>query len=153
MCRRSEYFILSGQSGNPIPRLESWYGRLDVRKLTREAYRELPDRVMQNMKTGTDILYPDILFAPFLLVSREAMNVIWMYEEEMPFIFAALFDTDKGESASYYIPILAEKEECGEALYRVKKRDGWEVRIRLDLAESLLRRGAEGMELSETAVT
>lgn len=143
-----EYFLLKTQSGNPIPQICSWYGKLDERKLTRQHYKELPGCVLLDMKTGMDILYPDMITEPFLMVSKGVMDVLKMYEKDMPFLFAALFDTDKGESVSYYLPILAEgNEECGEAIYRIKNRNRWEIRLRLDLAESLLARGAEGMEL------
>ena len=143
-----EYFLLKTQSGNPVPQICSWYGKLDERKLTRQHYKELPGCVLLDMKTGMDILYPDMITEPFLLVSKGVMDVIEMYEKDMPFLFAALFDTDKGESVSYYLPILAEgNEEFGEAIYRIKNKNRWEIRLRLDLAESLLARGAEGMEL------
>lgn len=143
-----EYFLLKTQSGNPVPQICSWYGKLDERKLTRQHYKELPGCVLLDMKTGMDILYPDMITEPFLLVSKGVMDVIKMYEKDMPFLFAALFDTDKGESVSYYLPILAEgNEEYGEAIYRIKNKNRWEIRLRLDLAESLLARGAEGMEL------
>ncbi len=142
-----EYFLLKTQSGNPIPQICSWYGKLDERKLTREHYKELPGYVLLDMKTGMDILYPDIITEPFLMVSKGAMDVFKMYENDMPFLFAALFDTDKGESVSYYLPILADGNgECREAIYHTKNKNQWEIRIRIDLAESLLARGAEGME-------
>lgn len=146
-----EYFLLNTQSGNPVPQICSWYGKLDERKLTREHYKELPGCVLLDMKTGMDILYPDILTEPFLMVSKGVMDVLKMYEEDMPFLFAALFDTEKGESVSYYLPILAEGDEkCGDAIYHMKNKNRREIRIRIDLAESLLARGAEGMELAKT---
>ena len=144
-----EYFQLKTQRGNPVPEIVSWYGKLDTRKLTREHYKELPKYFLLNMKTGMDILYPDILTEPFLLVSKEVMDVLKMYEETMPFLFVVLFDTAKGENASYYLPILKEGDrDCREPVYRIKNRNQWEIRVRMDVAESLLARGAEGMELT-----
>ena len=62
----------------------------------------------------------------------------------------ALFDTEKEESVSYYCPVLAEDSDGGkEALYWIKRREGYEIRICEELAESLLERGAVGMELGE----
>ena len=149
-----EYFLLKTQSGNPVPQICSWYGKLDERKLNRKHYKELSTYIMLDMKTGMDILYPDVLTEPFLLVSKGVMDVIRMYEEDMPFLFAALYDTDKGESVSYYLPILAEgNEECGDAIYHIRNKERWEIRIRIDLVESLLARGAEGMELIQIGET
>lgn len=149
MRKGMEYFVLSARRGNPVPQIGSWYGKLDIRKLNREDYKKLPEYFLADMKTGMDILYPDILLAPFLMVSREAMEVIRMYEEKMPFLYVALIDAQKRENKSYYCPVLAEGDGgYREAVYRVRKGNDWEIRIRLDLAESLLLRGAEGMELT-----
>ena len=57
---------------------------------------------------------------------------------------------EKEESVSYYCPVLAEDSDGGkEALYRIKCRESYEIRICEELAESLLERGAVGMELGE----
>lgn len=142
-----EYFKLTSQKGNPIPEIINWFGTIDNRKLNREEYKELPKYFLLNMKTGTDILYPDILTDPAFMVSREAMEVMRMYEEDMPFIYAALFDTKNNESASYFCPILQQDNEAS-AIYKVKQMDRYEIRIRLDLVESLLGRGAIGLNLA-----
>ncbi len=124
-----EYLVLKTQNQNPIPCVSSWFGKLDERKLTLKSYKELPRYFLLDMKTGTDVFYPDILTEPFLMV---------------------LFDIDKNESVSYHLPILAEGDEnCQRAVYRVRKKDRWEIRVRLDLAESLLYRGAEGIEFTK----
>ena len=55
---------------------------------------------------------------------------------------------EKEESVSYYCPVLSEDADGGkEALYRIKRREGYEIRICEELAESLFERGAVGMEL------
>lgn len=145
-----EYFQLKTQSGNPIPQICSWHGKLDERKLNRAHYKELPGYVLLDMKTGMDILYPDIITEPFLMVSKEVMDVFKMYEADMPALFAALFDTDKEESVSYYLPILSEGNEEGQKpFYRILNKNRWDIRVRLDVVESLLARGAEGMDLTK----
>ena len=75
--------------------------------------QENPSPLMLEMRTGVDVVYPDIMTFPLLLVSEEAMEVILLYDKEMPFFFVALFDTLKEESASYYCPVLPE-EAAGE---------------------------------------
>lgn len=143
-----QYFTLKTQRENPIPEICSWYGKLDERKLTRRDYKQLPNFFLLDMKTGTDILYPDVITEPFLLVSKGVMDVLKMYDTDMPFLFAVLYDISHGESISYYLPVLKEgDEECREPVYRIKIKTHWEIRIRLDVVESLLYRGVEGMEL------
>ena len=47
-----------------------------------------------------------------------------------------MFDTEKEESVSYYCPVLAEDSDGGkEALYWIKRREGYEIRICEELAE------------------
>lgn len=141
-----EYFTLTSQEGNPIPRIVNWYGKIDVRKLNRQDYKQIPRLLLLDMQNGTDLLFPDILTEPFFMVSREAMEVIRMYEENMPFLFIALFDAQNDESASYYCPILeVDNEEA--AIYKKKTINKSVIKIRLDLAESLLQRKAVGLSL------
>ena len=144
-------FVLKSQLGNPIPRVVNGYKKLDIRKLNRKEYKELPSYVFWEIKTGMDILYPDILMEPALLVSREVMELLVHYDETIPFLFAAMFDEEKGESASYFCPILEEEEKVEDKpLYWLFKEQGKrEIRIRLDLAESLLAREAIGIAFQE----
>lgn len=143
-----KYLTLTSQKGNPIPQIMNWYGKLDVRKMNRQDYRKLPEHMMLEMKTGMDVVYPDIMTEPVLMVSEGVMEVIRLYDRTMPFVFVVLFDAVREESVAYFCPVLAEERE-GEALYRVKCLDGYEIRICEELAESLLDRGAVGMELNE----
>ena len=143
-------FVVKGQKGNPIPRIVSWYGKLDSRKLNRKEYRKLPPYVLLEMETGMDILYPDVLLEPVFLVSREVMELLVHYDNRIPFLFVALFEAERQESSSYFCPVLEESNEVQDKpIYRLFKKEGNEIRIRLDLAESLLARGAIGLILEE----
>lgn len=142
------YFILSAQEGNPLPQIMSWYGKLDIRKLNRRDYGEIPRHLRLEIRTGMDAFYPDIMINPVLMVSEEAMEIMKLYDSRMPFVFLALFDTQKEESKTYYCPVLAEDNaRQQEAIYRVKIENGYEIRMCEELAESLLGRGATGLEL------
>ena len=143
------YLTLTAQKGNPVPQIVNWYGKLDVRNVNIKDYRKIPAPLMLEMRTGVEVVYPDIMTFPLLLVSEEAMEVILLYNKKMPFFFVALFDTLKEESASYYCHVLPEEAVGGtEALYWIRRREGDELRICEELAESLLERGAVGMELN-----
>ncbi len=143
-----KYLMLTVQNGNPLPRVINWYEKLDVRKLNRQDYREIPKRLILEMRTGMDVVYPDIMIDPVLMVSEEAMEIISLYDNRMPFIFLALFDVEKEKSKSYYCPVLAEDNtRQEEVLYKIKQGNRYEIRICEELAESLLSRGAIGLEL------
>ncbi len=143
-----KYLILRAQEENPLPQIMSWYGKLDVRKLNRQEYGEISKHLRLEMRTGMDVFYPDIMLNPILMVSEEVMEIMKLYDSRMPFVFLALFDMQKEESKTYYCPVLAE-DNAGreEAIYRVKTENGYEIRICEELAESLLSRGAVGLEL------
>ncbi len=143
-------FVLSSQAGNPVPQIVNWYGKMEVKKLNRREYKQLPSYFLLEMRTGRDILYPDILMEPAFLVSRQMMELMVRYDEAIPFLFVALFDEDRGECKSYFCPVLEESQTLlDKPAYRLLKEKGSEVRIRLDLAESLLARGATGLALEE----
>ena len=61
-----------------------------------------------------------------------------------------MFGGERQESASYFCPVLEDSNEVQDKpIYRLLKKEGNEIRIRLDLAESLLARGAIGLVLEE----
>lgn len=143
-----KYLTLTAQKGNPVPQIAGWYGKLDVRDVNREDYKKIPSPLMLGMRTGPDTVFPDIMTSPVLMVSEEAMEVILLYDRDMPYFFVVLSDAEHGQGAAYYCPVLADDAHGGkEAIYRVKKASGNEIRICEELAESLLDRGVCGMEL------
>lgn len=166
-----KYFILSNGENNPFPEVINWSQTIDVRKLTRTEYQKLPNFTLLNAKIGLDGIFPNFIEKPILLFSREAMEVISLYDTSIPFLFAALFDTRKGECSSYFCPVL-EEEKClarqlkpgqrdiilnrekmsGFPLFRVKTGMGSATIIRMDLAESLLEREAVGIGLKEVCL-
>lgn len=142
------YLTVKAQKGNPLPQIINWYGKLDTRNVNRADYRKIPAPLMLEMRAGTDVVYPDMMLSPILMVSEEAMEVILLYDKQMPFFFLTLFDAAREENVPYYCPVPAEDSGGGrEALYRIRKQEGSEIIICEELAESLLARGAVGMEL------
>ncbi len=138
-----KYLTLTVQKGNPLPQVINWYGKLDVRKLNRQDYRGIPQSLLLEMRMGIDVVYPDILIDPVLMVSEEAMEIISLYDRQMPFVYLALFDNQKEESVSYYCPVLAD-DNAGqeEVLYRVKKGKGCEIMICEELDRKSARAGS-----------
>lgn len=168
---KMKYFILTNGDKNPYPQIINWSQTIDVRKLTRDEYQKMPPFIQLNAKLGMDGIFPDVIVKPFLLLSRPAMEVTALYDSDIPFLFFALFDTGKGECASYFFPVL-EEEEClagipgpgqrgiilarskmnGLPLFRVRIGMESATIIRMDLAESLLERKILGMELKEVHI-
>ena len=169
---KMKYFTLTNGDKNPFPQILNWSQSVDVRKLTRDEYQKIPPFIQLNAKLGMDGIFPDVIVKPFLLLSRSTMEVTALYDPDIPFLFFVLFDTEKGECASYYCPVL-EEEEClakqpgpGQReivldrekisrapLFRVRTGTESTVLIRMDLAESLLEREAIGLKLKEVSLS
>lgn len=167
-----KYFILTNEEKNPLLQIMNINQSIDVRKLNRKEYQTIPSYVLLNAKLGIDGIFPDIIEKPVFLLSRAAMEVTGLYDSNIPFLFFVLFDTDKGECASYFSPVL-EEEDClaqkpvpgqrelildrskmgGIPLFRIRTGTESAVIIRMDLAESLLKRGAIGLNLKEVSLT
>lgn len=167
-----KYFMLTNEEKNPLLQIMNVNQSIDVRKLTRKEYQNMPSYVLLNAKLGIDGIFPDIIEKPVFLLSRAAMEVIGLYDSNIPFLFFVLFDTDKEECASYFSPVL-EEEDClaqkpgpgqrelildrskmtGIPLFRIRTGTESAVIIRMDLAESLLERGAIGLNLKEVSLT
>ena len=167
-----KYFILTNEEKNPLLQIININQSIDVRKLNRKEYQTMPSYVLLNAKLGIDGIFPDIIEKPVFLLSRAAMEVTGLYDSNIPFLFFVLFDTDKEECASYFSPVL-EEEDClaqkpgpgqrelildrskmtGNPLFRIRTGTESAVIIRMDLAESLLERGAIGLNLKEVSLT
>ena len=74
------YLTLISQKGNPIPQIVNWYGKLDIRNVNRKDYKKIPKPLILEMRTGVDVIYPDIMTSPVFMVSEEAMEVILLYD-------------------------------------------------------------------------
>ena len=75
-----KYLTLTVQKGNPLPQVINWYGKLDVRKLNRQDYRGIPQSLLLEMRTGIDVVYPDILIDTGIMFSECAMDIFSLYE-------------------------------------------------------------------------
>lgn len=169
--REMKYFTLTRERKDPFPQDINWNQTVDVRKITREEYQKLSPFLLLPVRLGLDGIFPDVIETPFLLLSRTAMEVIAMYVPDIPFLFVALFDTEKGECTSYYLPVLEEQDclagQMGPGrreltldrrklnripLFRVRTGIESAVIIRMDLAESLLERDAIGLKLKEVSL-
>lgn len=151
-----KYFILENDEKNSMPRVMNWYEQIDPRYLCTEKYRKLPERVILDMRLGVHYVYTDIITNPFLMASGEAWEMIYLYQD-MPFINAVLFDIEGKGQAFYYIPVLPRVENVeevigGQALFRLGSAMENKICIRIDLAESLLERGARGICLKQAFV-
>lgn len=151
-----KYFKLTHNEKDYMPKVINWYEKINPQYLCKEKYKKIPKNVLLDMKLADDYVYTDVIIHPFLMVSKEACQVISMYDKRIPFINAILLDIRNKGQVVYYIPILEQiksldREEVGtQVLFRVDDQMDRNIYIRLDLVESLLKRDACGICL-ETA--
>lgn len=153
------------------PKLINWYRVQDVRLIKWETYHKLQKRQIYNIEPSSETIFTDIVSFPFLLVSPMVKNVIKMYGDEVIFREIILMDSQNEIEQVYYLPVMRENLEI--ELSNIMKNDNlnyhknlpqWIVNknifwvsqkgerhtiISLDLAESLLHRGAIGLQLKE----
>lgn len=156
-----------------IPEIINWYQNSEARLLMKEEYNQLPRRTLFGVRGDENTHYFDVLFHPFFLLSETVQKVVSLYEPGICYKEIIYLNQMLRRAETYYLPILpkidclAEKsqfnldhskvtkaviseERMGDTaiiqLSEVKER---QIIIRLDLAESLMRRNAKGFLLEE----
>ena len=153
-----KYFVLENDERNVMPRVINWYQTVNPQYLCMEKYEKLPPKVILDMKLGNNYVYTDIITNPFFMVSEEAGQVMFMYDKRLQFITAILLDVNNKDQAVYYIPVLPRVESLSKSaignlvVFKLEDAIKSKIFIRIDLAESLLERGAKGICLKEAFV-
>ncbi len=171
-----KFFLVETSTGNRLPYGINANRAVDVRYANRRRAYRIPNCCVVDMKTPSEVFFPDIIIEPFLMVSREVAEVIEMYTPETIFKTIYLLEMESGINATYFMPFVEEVECLSEQTK--KSRGGTELLdivllqdvvvekpifriagfthvylvVRLDAIESMLRRGACGMKLKELNV-
>jgi len=158
------------------PDIINWYDKLDVRQIKRGESYKLPRRMILEIQKNENTVFTDVVSKPFLLYSDKVKEAVDIYETKIPYKQIVLLDGKSLLTALYYLPIL-ETVDCLSDKSELN-RDGSVIRravldkaklpnrsifklggvkstymvVRLDLAESILRRGVRGIRLKETEI-
>lgn len=154
-----------GQMDNHIPQVILPY---DVKEsiAIKSGKKEIIERVnIWKMKGNKFTFFPDILTKPLLLLSREAKEVLQIYEQKTIFRQVILFDEENKVTELYYLPMLPEinvkhREKnriilSKKDLLMMKRASILKMReeekicyiANLELIESFLKRGLLGIEI------
>lgn len=168
------YFLIKEEKryGN-FPEIVNWYQKKEARQLVEKEYEKLPDRILFTVKGNSDTNYLDILFHPFFLIGKPVKKVLELYEPNYQFKEIIYLDHKNRHVEEYFFPILPEidclskeseynldhsvvtkavldlKKVRDYSIFCLKGVKNRHVVIRLDLAESILRRRARGFLLEE----
>lgn len=170
------YFLLEQDRGyTDIPRPVNWFDVLAPGKVM-ESLKTLPERENFRVEAGEETVFLDLLTDPMVMVSEKVKECIELYEPNMPFKEIVLISRKRGMSKRYFVPFFTEldclaKETVftnweydlikavldgqrlkDKAIFTVKGPQKLNIVIRLDAAESLLRRSVKGLMLKEVEV-
>lgn len=168
-----KYFLLETDEKNRNPYNINRNRKLDIRLILKGDLGRLPMWNTVEMEFPMEGFFPDLICNPCIMLSEMLVKTIVMYHPEIPCKGIKLWDRKSGANATYYLPVFDEltcmsdqtefnsvgnrivrlvldRNRIGsKAVFRVKGFDRNSIVGRLDFVESILRRGAGGIRLSE----
>lgn len=165
-----KYFLIEVNENYIAPTPIGWFGIIDRKTLNAKKLYQMPKHLLFQVEKHKQMVFTDVLIFPCFMVSEKVKNIIRKYDPFIYFFRIILYDNEKKKSMAYYIPylnkaryeekrdeanrnirhILVDRKEVGDRII-VEISDGHysHVIIRMDLAESILRREAIGIGLRE----
>ncbi|MBW6410332.1 hypothetical protein [Clostridium weizhouense] len=172
-----EYFLLKqDEEYTNAPVLMDVFNKLDIRNINLLKAHKIDDIVIFNVKCNDETEFLDILDRNLFLISEGMKKIIKKYNPRILFKTIPLIDLSHERQENYYMPIfeevecLSEKAELnlnktvvkkiildkekikGKKIFKIKESEKTLVVIRLDVAESLLRREFKGMCLKRLEI-
>lgn len=167
-----KYFLLQT---DPLyvdaPVLQNWSGKIDQSKIMPGTSHQLPSRMIFDIYPNTYTTFIDIVDFPFLLLSKRCMDVVKLYKPHVISKQIILLDAENRNKQTYYLPILphlnclsersifstnGELKECilelscikTEGMFHIAGLPRLSTVIRLDVLESMMKRGARGIKIT-----
>lgn len=167
-----KYFLLQTDSEfTTAPIVQNWREKFDVRYLFSGESNKLPERELFFIESNPYTFFTDIILFPFILVSQKVKAIISLYDQSITYKQIILLDSENAKMQLYFCPIVKlidclsidselnmDKSIIKHAVLNNEKLQDYSFFaikgvkklyyvIRLDLAESILRRGAQGIGL------
>ena len=135
-------------------RLNEWQEKINPKWLCFQDFYKTPRRCILTASIGENVPFPDIVIAPFLLLSNLMMDVVKLYGEPVYKRDVIIISEHNKQSKQYYLTML---ETAGKGrilleesnLFCMDIKNQKEIVVSQDFAESILRRGAVGIDLEE----
>lgn len=158
------------------PRLKDMFHKINTRNIDRLNAHKIDDVIIFQVTAEERCEYLDVLDKQLFLISEKMMKIICKYDTDIVFKILPLIDSKRHTQENYYLPIfedieaLDEKSEFnlnktivknivlnkkkieGKKIFRIKESEKTLVVVRLDVAESLLRRKPRGISLERLEV-
>lgn len=172
-----DYFLLKQDEWyTDTPLLYDVMKKVDIRDVNREEEHRIPDTVIFYVKAKADSSYTDLLDGQLYLISERLKSVVEKYDPDVVFKFLPLIDKENKRQENYFLPIFEDVEALspnslfnvnktvikkivldgkkieGKRIFRIKESIKPLVVVRLDAAESILRRNFMGIKLQRLIV-
>ena len=172
------YFVIKqDEQITDIPYPKDFFEHIDIRNVNAERGDLIPHRILIQLRPSKFTVFPELLCAPVLLVSKDAQDVIKLYDESIEYRQIIYLDKENGLAQLYFMPLLV-TIDClsprseyikasrtafseivlrgekirDESIFMVKNQTQRVVTVRLDLTENLLTQGCGGFTLEEAEV-
>lgn len=171
------YFLMEQDARyRSVPKVRNWFQLFQKRNIDRDRFDTIPKRMVLPILPNQDVMYVPMLFYPFFLVNELLKDCIALYEPNVLWKEFILLDSKYESFQSYFYPNLKKldcltersvfnldhseltKIELDErkigncSIFQLQKVKNQYTAVRLDVLESLLRRGAEGITVKELDV-
>lgn len=167
------YCLAIDKRYSEAPVIKNWTGKIQREHITEEKSYLLQQRELLEIVENKNVFFTDIVVFPFFLVSDMCKNVISLYEPKIKFKQIVLMEMKTSKYHVYHLPILKKihgmetikkvgkisikesklmvrKDDIGNlGIFQVEANGKTNTIIRLDVLESMLRRGAKGIGIRE----
>lgn len=161
------FFIKQDAKLVHAPQIVNWYQKINVEDIKPGGYYKIPNRVVLSVQGDKDTIFPEVLFHPFFMISKKIRDILKLYEPALKYREIVLLDAKNNRAEVYFLPFLEEidaivkektvygqfhafiergvisKKAVGEnSIFFIRHNNDKYIVVRLDLLESMLRRGA-----------
>ncbi|MBU3218122.1 hypothetical protein LL033_22100 [Clostridium estertheticum] len=172
-----DYFLLKqDERYTNTPRLIDVFKKINMKNLNLLNAHKIEDMIIFNVNADDNCEFLDVLDSQLFLISNELKKIIEKYNSDILFISLPLIDGLHDRQENYSLPIfeeieaLSDKTELGldkriikniiiskekiqgKKIFRIKESTKPLIVVRLDVAESLLRRDFKGIKLERLQV-
>lgn len=168
------YFIIDvDKRYTDAPTIINWYNKINIDNIKNGIYYNISKRTLLPLRANENIVFIDIIVKPTFLISDKLRKIFEIYDKYLKFKQVALLDSKNEKVELYHIPTIKSVDclnektkfnrdksiitECYIDYDKVKDLSIFHIKgikteytvIRLDLLESILRRGARGISIKE----
>ena len=172
-----DYFLLKqDERYTYIPELKELYKKLNIKDINLLNQHKIDDIMIFYIKSDAQVEFLDVLSRQLFLISEKMKDILEKYKANIVFKMFPLIDYDNSKQEIYYLPIFEEIEALSEdaelnlnktvvkklilnkekikdkKIFKIKESSKTLVVVRLDVAESLLRRDFIGILLERVEV-